>query len=388
MATALGHGGLAVPVTKSHLPSIQSHFESLSDPRTRPVTYPLMTFIVIAICGVICGANGFVAITRFAKVKRSWLGKLVDLSKGIPSHDRFSAIFAAIKPAEFERCLLSWITALHDVTNGQVIAIDGKTLRGSFDAASSKSAIHMVSAWATANSISLGQVVTDAKSNEITAIPKLLEMLAIEGATVTIDAMGCQIDIAQKIIDQGGDYVLNVKANQQTLRDGIHEVFSEYFNGKPPENLVQTCDQTRHAHGRQEARWASVCATPKTLPDRDRWPGLKAIGMVITNTTRDGKEGVDVRYSILSRKLSAKKFAKVVASHWSIENQLHWQLDVTFREDHSQIRKGHADVNFSTLRKTALALLKNETTAKVGIKNKRLIAGWDDDYLTQVLVGA
>lgn len=170
-----------MPVTKSHLPSIQSHFESLTDPRMRPVTYPLMTFIVIAICGVICGADDFVAITRFARVKRSWLGKLVDLSKGIPSHDRFSAIFAAIKPAEFERCLLSWITALHDVTHGQVIAIDGQTLRGSFDAASSKSAIHMVRAWATANSISLGQVVTDAKSNEITATPKLLEMLVLEG---------------------------------------------------------------------------------------------------------------------------------------------------------------------------------------------------------------
>lgn len=377
-----------MPVTKSRLPSIQSHFESLTDPRTRKVTYPLMTFIVIAICGVICGADDFVAITRFAKVKRSWLAKLVDLSKGIPSHDRFNAIFAAIKPAEFERCLLSWITALHEVTDGQVIAIDGKTLRGSFDKASSKSAIHMVSAWATANSLSLGQVVTDAKSNEITAIPKLLEMLALEGAIVTIDAMGCQTEIARTIIDRGADYVLNVKGNQQILRDGIHEVFSEYLNGNPSEHPVQTCDTTHKAHGRHESRWAYVCPAPKTLPARDRWPGLKAIGMVITNTTRDGRDCVDVRYYIMSKKLSAKKFARVVASHWSIENQLHWQLDVTFREDHSRIRKGHADVNFSTLRKTALALLKNETTAKVGIKNKRLIAGWDDDYLLQVLIGA
>ena len=388
MPTACGHGGLAVPVISSRLSSIQSHFESLTDPRTRKVTYPLMTFIVIAICGVICGADDFVAITRFAKVKRSWLGKLVDLSKGIPSHDRFNAIFAAIKPAEFERCLLSWITALHEVTGGQVIAIDGKTLRGSFDKASSKSAIHMVSAWATANSISLGQVVAATKSNEIPAIPKLLEMLAIEGAIVTIDAMGCQTEIAQKIIDRGADYVLNVKGNQQTLRDGIHDVFSEYLNGKPPAHPVGTCAHTQKAHGRNESRWAYVCAAPKALPDRDRWPGLKAIGTVITNTTRDGKECIDVRYYILSKKLSPKKFARVVASHWSIENQLHWQLDVTFREDHSRIRKGHADINFSTLRKTALTLLKNETTAKVGIKNKRLIAGWDDDYLFQVLIGA
>ena len=377
-----------MPVTKARLPSIQTHFESLTDPRTRKVTYPLMTFVVIAICGVLCGADDFVAITRFAKTKRSWLGKLVDLSRGIPSHDRFSAVFATIKPAEFERCLLSWITALHEVTSGQVIAIDGKTLRGSFDKASSKSAIHMVSAWATANSISLGQVATDAKSNEITAIPKLLEMLALEGAIVTIDAMGCQTEIARTIIDQGGDYVLNVKGNQRTLRDGIHAVFSEYLDGTPPADPVQAYEQSQSAHGRQESRWAYVCGVPDALPERDRWHGLKAIGVVITNTTRDGKDCADVRYYILSKKLPAKKFAKVVASHWSIENQLHWQLDVTFREDHSRIRKGYADVNFSALRKTALALLKNEKTAKVGIKNKRLMAGWDDDYLLQVLVGA
>jgi predicted transposase YbfD/YdcC len=346
-----------------------------------------MTFVVIAICAVICGADDFVGIVKFAKAKRSWLGKIVDLKNGIPSHDRFNAIFAAIKPAEFERCLLSWITALHEVTSGQVIAIDGKTLRGSFDKASSKSAIHMVSAWATENSISLGQVVTDAKSNEITAIPKLLEMLALEGAIVTIDAMGCQTGIAQKIIDRGGDYVLNVKGNQRTLRDGIEKSFAEFLDNNPPERPVRMFYQKRKAHGREESRWCYVGQVPTTLPGRERWPGLKAIGMVISNTIRDGKECADIRYYIMSKKLSAKRFAKVVASHWAIENQLHWQLDVTFREDHSRVRKGHADVNFSTLRKTALVMLKNETTNKVGIKNKRLTAGWDDDYLLKVLVG-
>ena len=373
-----------MPITKS---SIQIHFASLSDPRTRKVTYPLMTFVVIAICAVICGADDFVGIVKFAKAKRSWLRKIVDLTKGIPSHDRFNAIFAAIKPAEFERCLLSWITALHEVTSGQVIVIDGKTLRGRFDKASSKSAIHMVSAWATANSISLGQVVTDAKSNEITAIPKLLEMLALEGAIVTIDAMGCQTGIAQQITDLGGDYVLNVKGKQRTLRDGIEQVFADFLDDNPSERPVRMCHEKRKAHGRQESRWCYVGEVPKTLPGRERWPGLKAIGMVISNTTRDEKECADIRYYILSKKLSAKKFAKVVASHWAIENQLHWQLDVTFREDHSRIRKGHADVNFSTLRKTALVMLKNETTNKVGIKNKRLTTGWDDDYLLKVLVG-
>lgn len=377
-----------MPVTKPFTAKLQVHFASLQDPRRRKVTHPFINFIVIAICAVICGADDFVAIADFARVRKPWFARFLDLSKGIPSHDRFNAIFAAIKPAEFERCLLSWITSLHEVTQGQVIAVDGKTLRGSFDAASSKSAIHMVSAWATANSISLGQVVTDEKSNEITAIPKLLEMLVLKGAIVTIDAMGCQTEIAHKIIDGGGDYILNVKGNQPTLRDGIEQVFASHLDEMPSPHPVQTSTTKRKAHGRTESRWSYVCAAPKDLPDRDRWPGLKAIGMVISNTIRDGKDCIDIRYYILSKKLSAKRFAAAVASHWAIENQLHWQLDVTFREDHCRIRKGHADTNFSTLRRTALSMLKNEKTKKLGIKNKRLSAGWDDAYLFKVLCGA
>ncbi len=341
-----------MPVTKPVTAKLQVHFASLTDPRRRKITHPLINFIVIAICAVICGADDFVAIADFGRKKRKWFRRILDLQNGIPSHDRFNAIFAMLSPAEFERCLLSWIQALHEVTGGQVIAIDGKTLRGSFDKASSKSAIHMISAWASANSISLGQVVADEKSNEITAIPKLLEMLHLKGATVTIDAMGCQTDIARRIIDAGGHYVLNVKGNQGRLRDGIEEFFAEF------------------------------------LDDRERWPGLEAIGMVISNTIRDRKECVDIRYYILSKKLAVKTFAAIVKGHWAIENELHWQLDVTFREDHCRIRKGNADVNFSTLRRTALTLLKNEKTAKLGVKNKRLSAGWDEDYLLQVLVGA
>ena len=377
-----------MPVTKPFTAKLQAHFAGLQDPRRRKVTHPFVNFIVIAICAVICGADDFVAIADFARARKPWFARFLDLSKGIPSHDRFNAIFAAIKPAEFERCLLSWITSLHEVTQGQVIAIDGKTLRGSFDAASSKSAIHMVSAWATANSISLGQVVTDEKSNEITAIPKLLEMLVLKEALVTIDAMGCQTEIAHKIIDGGGDYILNVKGNQPTLRDGIEQVFASHLDEMPSPHPVQSSTTKRKAHGRTESRWSYVCAAPKDLPDRDRWPGLKAIGMVISNTIRDGKDCIDIRYYILSKKLSAKRFAAAVASHWAIENQLHWQLDVTFREDHCRIRKGHADTNFSTLRRTALSMLKNEKTKKLGIKNKRLSAGWDEPYLFKVLFGA
>jgi hypothetical protein len=201
-------------MSKKKSAKIQDHFAELTDPRVRKVTYPLINVVVIAVCAVICGADDFVAIAEFGRKKNEWLARFLDLEEGIPSHDRFNAILAAIKPAEFEKCLLSWITALHEITDGQVIAIDGKTLRRSFDAASSKTAIHMVSAWATANHISLGQVVVDAKSNEITAIPKLLQILELSNCLVTIDAMGCQTTIARKIVEAEGDYVLAVKGNQ------------------------------------------------------------------------------------------------------------------------------------------------------------------------------
>ena len=208
---------------------LHDHFAELTDPRRREVTYPLINVVSIAVCAVICGADDFVAIAKFGETKREWLARFLDLKDGIPSHDRFNAILAAIKPAEFEKCLLSWITALHEITDGQVIAIDGKTLRRSFDAASSKAAIHMVSAWATANHISLGQVVVDAKSNEITAIPKLLEILELSGALVTIDAMGCQTEIARQIVDANADYCLAVKGNQPTLHQGLVDFFDDHL---------------------------------------------------------------------------------------------------------------------------------------------------------------
>ena len=366
---------------------IQDHFANLSDPRRRKVTYPLVNIVTIAICAVICGADDFVAIAKFGRAKRKWLSQFLDLKEGIPSHDRFNAILAAIKPAEFEACLLSWITALHEIADGQIVAIDGKTLRRSFDTASSKSAIHMVSAWATANHISLGQVTVDEKSNEITAIPKLLKMLEISGSLVTIDAMGCQTTIAKTIIDSNADYVLAVKKNQPTLYDGI----SWFFLMKREQNFagvrVSRHETYEKGHGREETRLYFVCAVPHDLPDRKRWPSLAAIGCTTNITIRGGKRCYETRYYILSRKLSAKEFAAAVRGHWSIENSLHWQLDVTFGEDQSRLRRGHADANFSILRRTALSLLKNNKTLKIGVKNRRLTAGWDDTYLQQVLFG-
>ena len=366
---------------------IQDHFAELTDPRRREVVYPLINVVVIAVCAVICGADDFVAIAEFGRKKREWLARFLDLEAGIPSHDRFNAILAAIKPPEFEKCLLSWITALHEITEGQVIAIDGKTLRRSFDTANSKAAIHMVSAWATANHITLGQVVVDAKSNEITAIPKLLEILDISGALVTIDAMGCQTEIAAKIVAEKADYCLAVKGNQPTLQQGIEQHFDDHLEDDFARTEVRRCETKEKGHGREELRIHCICPVPANLPDRSRWAKLAAIGMVLSVVMRNGKECCEVRYYILSKYLSARRFAEAVRSHWGIENSLHWQLDVTFQEDLSRVRKGHADTNFSILRRTALSLLKGEKTHKIGIKNKRLTAGWDEDYLQKVLIG-
>ena len=366
---------------------IAEHFQELTDPRRREVVYPLINIVVIAVCAVLCGADDFVAIADFGRKKRAWLSRFLDLENGIPSHDRFNAVLAAIKPAEFEKCLLSWITALQEITDGQVVAIDGKTLRRSFDAASGKAAIHMVSAWATANQISLGQVVVDAKSNEITAIPKLLEILEIAGCLVTIDAMGCQTEIAKKILDAKADYVLAVKDNQPTLKQGIQRHFNRHLEDDFAHSPARRHYTVEKGHGREEERHYCICPVPADLPDRARWPGLKAIGLAISSTQRDGKQCNEVRYYILSKYLSVRRFAAAVREHWGIENRLHWQLDVTFQEDQCRIRKGHADANFSIIRRTALSLLKNESTLKVGVKNKRLAAGWDESYLEKVLVG-
>jgi len=293
-------------MSKSATSQIQDHFSDLTDPRRRKVTYPLVNVVTIAICAVICGADDFVAIANFGKKKRDWLSKFLDLKDGIPSHDRFNAILGALKPAEFEKCLLSWITSLHEVTDGQVVAIDGKTLRRSFDTASSKSAIHMVSAWATTNHISLGQVTVDAKSNEITAIPKLLEIIEVSGSLVTIDAMGCQVEIAQEIVDAKANYVLAVKGNQPTLQQGIIDFFDDHMDDDFARVKVRRFETEERVHARDEFRSYRLCEVPKDLPDRDHWPGLKAIGFAICKSHRNGRDHTEVRYYILSKLVSSQ----------------------------------------------------------------------------------
>ncbi len=299
---------------------ITKHFASLTDPRRRKVTYPLINIVTIALCAVIAGADDFVTIAAWGRQKRAWLARFLDLSNGIPSHDRFNAVFKALKPGEFERCLLSWVTSLHEVTAGQVVAIDGKTLRQGFDKAAGKSAIHMVSAWATANHISLGQVIVEEKSNEITAIPKLLELVEISGASVTIDAMGCQTEITATIVERKGDYVLAVKGNQPTLHAGVVEFFLDHLDDDFARVKVSRHETTEHGHGRDEHRTYYVCDVPEDLPDRARWKGLKRIGMAISDTVRGGKACDDVRYYILSKRMSARRFGATVRGHWGIEN--------------------------------------------------------------------
>jgi predicted transposase YbfD/YdcC len=375
-------------MSKASIAQIEEHFRELTDPRRREFTYPLVNIVVIALCAVLSGADDFVSITRWAHLKKDWLSKFLDMSAGVPSHDRFNAILGALQPAEFEKCLLSWVTALHEITEGQVIAIDGKTLRRSFDTASSKAPIHMVSAWATANHVALGQVATDAKSNEITAIPKLLEILEIKGCLVTIDAMGCQREIAEQIVAARADYVLAVKDNQPKLCAAIRDFFTEQL-----EDDLESVPHHRHethetGHGRKDDRYYYLAKLPVDFPLQEKWSGLKAIGMAVRVTEhKDGRASDDVRYYITSRYLSGAKFAAAVRGHWGIENSLHWQLDVTFGEDQCRLRKGHADANFSLLRRTSLSLLKNNSTEKVGVKNKRLCAAWNDAYRLQVLCG-
>ncbi len=366
---------------------IDKHFASPTDPRRRKVTYPLINIVTIALCAVIAGADDFVTIAAWGRQKRTRLAKILDLTSGIPSHDRFNAVFKAIKPAEFERCLLSWITSPHELTAGQLVAIDGKTLRQSFDKADAKSAIDLVSAWATANPISPGQVVVDRKSDEIPAIPRLPELPDVSGRLVSIDAMGCQVEIAGKIIEAKADYVPAVEANQPTLHDGIVGFFLDQMGDDFARVKVSRHETKEHGHGRDEHRTYYVCDVPDDLPDRARRKGLKRIGVAISDTVRGGKACDDVRDYILSRKLNARSFGAAVRGHWGIENSLHWQLDMSFGEDRSRIRKGHADANIAIIRRMALSLLKNEKNQKVGVTTKRRTAGWNDDYLEQVLFG-
>lgn len=375
--------------------SIIAHFATLTDPRVdRTKEHHLLDILTIALCATISGADEWVAMAEYGNAKHEWFATFLDLPNGIPSHDTFGRVFAALNPDEFERCFLAWARQAAAQIDGAVIAVDGKTVRRAHDRGAGKAAIHMVSAWASANRLVLGQVATEAKSNEITAIPALLDLLLLKGCIVTIDAMGCQHDIAAQIVDKGADYVLALKENQEGLyHEAIHLFadaaatdFADYEH-----DAAQTLDG---GHGRVEIRrfWTiSDAATLAHLDPAGTWPGLRAIGKVETERREKGKGGTgkvtrETRYYLTSL-VDATEFGRAVREHWGIENGLHWVLDMAFREDESRARVGASAENLVVLRHVAVNLLKQERSAKVGIKNKRLKAGWDEGYLLKVLNG-
>jgi predicted transposase YbfD/YdcC len=369
--------------------NIREHFSGLEDPRVdRTKRHMLMDILVIAICGVVCGAETWVDVETFGNAKLKWLKQFLELPNGIPSHDTFGRVFNRLDANQFERCFLTWIQAVSEVFQWQVVAIDGKTLRRSHDKAIGKNAIHMVSAWALENQLVLGQLKVDEKSNEITAIPQLLEALALSGCIVTIDAIGCQKNIAQQILEQDADYVLALKENQQGLYTAVAELF-QYAQ----ETDFADCDYDRtvdKGHGRVDIRECWTTSAPDYLaylPHRSAWPGLQTIVMIRAERRLAHKTSIEFRYYISSLSTGAKHHLQTVRSHWGIENQLHWVLDVAFREDDSRVRKENGPQNLAILRHIALNLLKQETTAKCGVKAKRLKAGWNEDYLLKVLAG-
>ena len=365
----------------------------LTDPRTQKHSsrHTLIDILMLTIIAVICGADSWVAVERFGHAKYEWLKTFLELPNGIPSHDTIGSLFARLQPQGLQNCFLKWIHLLFDFTGGEIIAIDGKTLCHSYDTATERPAIHMISAWVCKNSIVLGQVKTSEKSNEITAIPELLKLLDLKGNIVTIDAMGCQKKIAKQIIEQEGNYVFNLKGNQSSLHDDVRLFIESYIDEKKlQEYQFDYYECIDSDHGRIESRRYWITDELEWLLQSKEWSGLRSIGMVeyIRTDKISGQQHIERRCFISSLEGKARPFAEAVRMHWAIENGLHWCLDVGFNEDACRVRKDYAAENFAVLRHIALNLLKNEKTAKVGIQNKRLMAGWDDAYLAKLLAGS
>jgi predicted transposase YbfD/YdcC len=367
--------------------ALLEHFASVPDPRIeRHRWHKLSDILVIAVCAVLSGAESYPAIEDFGTERESWLRQFLELPAGIPSHDTFNRVLRLLDPVELQSCFLRWMQAVAEVTDGEVVAIDGKALRRSFAKGTSKRAIHMVSAWATANGVVLGQRKVDTKSNEITAIPALLALLALKGCIVTIDALGCQRAIAQKILEQGADYVLALKGNQPTLEQAVTRFFLTGPEAEAHWSQSDYHEHTQRGHGRVETRRAWISADLDAELRAAAWPGLQSIGLVEATRTVGAKTAVEQRFYLSSLPPQAGEFAQAVRKHWGIENQLHWTLDVTFREDQSRLRMGYGAENFAVLRHIALNLLRQEPSTK-SLPRKRLACALNPDYLLKVLLG-
>jgi predicted transposase YbfD/YdcC len=369
--------------------SITKHFASLPDPRTGNATqHLLLDIVVIAICATVCGADGWNDVELWAQTNEAWLRTFLELPNGIPSHDTFRRVFLLLDPEQFRRCFLSWVRAIRQLTKGQVIAMDGKKLRRSQERGCGKKALSLVSAWATANGVVLGQLKVKAKSNEMKVIPELLKLLDVSGCIVTVDALNCQTKIASQIKAQNADYIFAVKENQGKL----YAELKDLFDGCQVEKFKQVPhghDRTvEKGHGRIEIRECWTLSDPEFLEyvqQRPYWAGLQTVVMVCAERRINGKRSRSIRYYISSLANDAKRILQSIRQHWEIENKLHWVLDIAFREDESRLRKGNGPENFAMVRHMALTLLKQEQSAKIGVKAKRLKAAWDRSYLLQVL---
>lgn len=376
------------------LDEVVGYFDELEDPRsTVNLQHPLVSVVVIALMAALAGAGGPTAIARWAAIKEEFLRKVLDLPNGIPRKDVFRRVLMSLNPAAFQACFTNWLQALRaraaaaSGVEQPVLAVDGKTARRSHDRRNGLGALHAVSVWASEFGLSLGQVACAEKSNEITAIPELLRLVDIQGAIITIDAMGTQKAIAEQIIDGGADYVLALKGNQETL----HQQVIDYIDQQIENDLAQADarqHQTREkGHGREETRSYTQMPVPESLQGLELWKGLKSIGIVVSECVRDGKETLETRYYISSLPVGVKRFAHAVRSHWGIENSCHWSLDVTYREDESRIRDVHMRENFAWLNRFTLSLLKQHP-GRDSIVMKRRACGWNENFMLEILAGA
>ena len=367
--------------------TIADHFGEMEDPRVEwSIQHKLIDIITIAICAVICGADTWVDIEIYGQSKYEWLKQFLELPNGIPSHDTFSRVFSRLDPKEFQNCFLNWVKSISKLVAKEVVAIDGKTLRHSYDNGGDKKAIHMVSAWATEQRLVLGQVKVNEKSNEITAIPELLKVLSLQGCIVTIDAMGCQKEIVKQIREGGGDYIITLKKNQGGLYERVKALFKEALIKQYQGFTFSSYRASKTEHGREETRYCMMLSDVQTQIDSEgKWEDLLSIGRQDSMRVVNGKTTIKTRYFISSLLNNAQLLANSIRQHWGIENSLHWVLDVAFREDDSRIRKDNAPQNFAILRHVANSLLQQNKSVKTGIKNKRLKAGWDNEYLAKVL---